>query len=1163
MNTLNTAIKLLLNRKSNKKLSKQRTDYLLSALAISALSTQAQAEGGNKSYKIDVKQLAKDAGVKVSDVSNVELKLAEGAKGEVVNLGNGIFEVTLAEGVTDVNFIIGGSGVESVFTSSFSSNGISALKQDFANSWNEFVDGLSSDNTSTTQITADFDASALGLAVLAVAVSGGSSAVASVASVVSLSDLSLTVSKGTLENAQVFLDADNDGVLDWIDADADGAWDDGEGEQWALTDSSGAVTFTQVEAATLVAQAYKVGGVSQTVDAVSGSNVENLQMKADATASVITPLTTLVKAGLTNDDVLKVLGFDAATIATIGDINTYDPFSVANADSASAVAYEKVAAQAFTLTNTIAESVAAGGSTNATEVFSYAVAQLVDQLETYIALLDTAPTTTIDLSDTTTITAIINNTVAAVDTAKGTSVAENLSYNGSSITTNIATAIANTNTQIKSITSFDLEAKSILNYAADGVSTEIKAAVEAQVAVKVEVERLDAIIAAGDESDADVIAAKADKVTELATFETVIKIAAAADVVQYISEDATTENSTFEVAGTTSAGSVDANGTYGNLTHSGNGANWVYTPHTSSDHGQTLNDKQTFTETFIITEGLNTYDVTVVLLGANDDAVITAADPSAITEGDTATDVTVSGTATHTDVDTNNADNLFQAVTAGTASTNAYGTYEVSTAGAWTYTLDSTNATVKALNTASTPITDTITITAEDGTTKAVTITINGSNDAPVVANSISDMSVNEDAVALVLDISGVFNDVDGDTLTYTATFDDVDISNTISGTNMTIPVFDNDDVGTHTISIAANDGDESVSETFTLTVNNTNDAPVITADTKTVEEDSGATLIDVLANDSDVDTTDSLTITQVRSSNGSGTTENNGTVSISDGKVSYTPADNFNGSDSFQYLASDGTTDGGLTTVTVTVNPANDDPTGTVTITGTAKTGQTLTADNTLADVDGLGTISYQWAKDGENVFGATNSTLVLADSDIGSTYTVTASYTDSDDTDESVASSATSAVADIVKLVQVRNITTTGSVEAQEIDLGGGNVLKYSTYTDDGTPFTEQDASLEINLKDYSSASSDPIVKFDLYLDAEGIDSLTASTVTEIIGVELKLALDLIQSDLDNTAEFTSSNPALWDDTDAKADNNTEYMEFKIVDDLFYVNMPNKSTG
>ena len=199
------------------------------------------------------------------------------------------------------------------------------------------------------------------------------------------------------------------------------------------------------------------------------------------------------------------------------------------------------------------------------------------------------------------------------------------------------------------------------------------------------------------------------------------------------------------------------------------------------------------------------------------------------------------------------------------------------------------------------------------------------------------------------------------------------------------------------------------------------NVAPVTTADIKTVDEDSGATLIDVLDNDSDVDATDSLTITQVRSSNGSGTTENNGTVSISDGKVSYTPADNFNGSDSFQYLASDGTTDGGLTTVTVTVNPVNDDPTGAVTISGTAKTGQTLTADNTLADVDGLGAISYQWAKDGVDVSGATNSTLVLSDTYIGSTYTVTASYTDGDGTVESVPSSATSAVTDIDKAFSI----------------------------------------------------------------------------------------------------------------------------------------------
>jgi len=298
------------------------------------------------------------------------------------------------------------------------------------------------------------------------------------------------------------------------------------------------------------------------------------------------------------------------------------------------------------------------------------------------------------------------------------------------------------------------------------------------------------------------------------------------------------------------------------------------------------------------------------------------------------------------------------------------------------------------------------------------------------------------------------------------------------------------------------------------------NVAPVTTADIKTVDEDSGATLIDVLDNDSDVDATDSLTITQVRSSNGSGTTENNGTVSISDGKVSYTPADNFNGSDSFQYLASDGTTDGGLTTVTVTVNPANDDPTGTVTITGTAKTGQTLTADNTLADVDGLGTISYQWAKDGENVSGATNSTLVLADSDIGSTYTVTASYTDSDDTDESVASSATSAVADIVKLIQVRDIET----------------------------ITAADASIAINGSDYTSASTESVVKFDLYLDAEGVDSLDASA-SEILGAEFTLNFDANQ--LETVSAFASEENSAW------------IMEFDDTNGLFTVSTANNQIG
>ncbi|WP_193067544.1 hypothetical protein, partial [Halomonas sp. 3D7M] len=43
-----------------------------------------------------------------------------------------------------------------------------------------------------------------------------------------------------------------------------------------------------------------------------------------------------------------------------------------------------------------------------------------------------------------------------------------------------------------------------------------------------------------------------------------------------------------------------------------------------------------------------------------------------------------------------------------------------------------------------------------------------------------------------------------------------------------------------------------------------------------------------------------------------------------------------------------------------------NDAPIGVVTISGDAVEDQTLTVSNTLADEDGLGTVTYQWLRDG-----------------------------------------------------------------------------------------------------------------------------------------------------------------------------------------------------
>jgi len=93
-------------------------------------------------------------------------------------------------------------------------------------------------------------------------------------------------------------------------------------------------------------------------------------------------------------------------------------------------------------------------------------------------------------------------------------------------------------------------------------------------------------------------------------------------------------------------------------------------------------------------------------------------------------------------------------------------------------------------------------------------------------------------------------------------------------------------------------------------------------------------------------------------------------------------------------------------------VTNTNDAPTGSVTLSGTATQGQTLTAANTLADPDGLGTISYEWSAGGVVIAGASGSTLVLGPDQVGKAIIVTALYTDGGGTAERVSSAPSAMV-------------------------------------------------------------------------------------------------------------------------------------------------------
>ncbi|MDF1718327.1 MAG: hypothetical protein P1U75_16875, partial [Antarcticimicrobium sp.] len=94
----------------------------------------------------------------------------------------------------------------------------------------------------------------------------------------------------------------------------------------------------------------------------------------------------------------------------------------------------------------------------------------------------------------------------------------------------------------------------------------------------------------------------------------------------------------------------------------------------------------------------------------------------------------------------------------------------------------------------------------------------------------------------------------------------------------------------------------------------------------------------------------------------------------------------------------------------TFAVSNVNDAPTGAVLIEGTKEQGQTLAVNTSgLADADGLGSFSYNWQRDGEDISGATASTYELVQADVGSVISVSVSYTDGFGTDEEATSSPT----------------------------------------------------------------------------------------------------------------------------------------------------------
>ena len=117
---------------------------------------------------------------------------------------------------------------------------------------------------------------------------------------------------------------------------------------------------------------------------------------------------------------------------------------------------------------------------------------------------------------------------------------------------------------------------------------------------------------------------------------------------------------------------------------------------------QALNVGQTLTDTFTVSTVDGTPQlVTITIDGANDAAVISGATTGSVVEAGGVANGTpgvpiASGHLNSTDVD--NPDDAWNAVGTSLRGANGYGSYTLTAAGVWNYTLDNSNPDVQALN---------------------------------------------------------------------------------------------------------------------------------------------------------------------------------------------------------------------------------------------------------------------------------------------------------------------------------------------------------------------------------------------------------------------------------------------------------------------------------
>ncbi|MFK7951236.1 MAG: LamG-like jellyroll fold domain-containing protein, partial [Ekhidna sp.] len=200
-------------------------------------------------------------------------------------------------------------------------------------------------------------------------------------------------------------------------------------------------------------------------------------------------------------------------------------------------------------------------------------------------------------------------------------------------------------------------------------------------------------------------------------------------------------------------------------------------------------------------------------------------------------------------------------------------------------------------------------------------------NAAPIVTSPVADQTLAEDdSEGLVIDVSTVFTDSEGDTFTITATSDNDAVTAVVNGTNLEIDIATANFFGVVNITLTADDGNATNNDSFILTVTSVNDEPAfdLSAATITVDEDFTTTETITVTQNQPIDE-DAPTYSITPS------TSSLATVAIDQatGEVTVVAIADAFGTEEFTITANDGGAENNTATQTLTliVNGINDAP--------------------------------------------------------------------------------------------------------------------------------------------------------------------------------------------------------------------------------------------